>query len=83
MLRIHYSCEISANRATVTSTMEQNKFQSWWKDAEIRMYGVPNAPKGVRIGTRVLDGWHYDSVTHTLTLNITDAAKSWSVEVGF
>ncbi len=68
---------------TVTSTIRKNGFQSWWKSAEMKLYGVTTAPKEVRIGADVTREWHYDSQTRSITLTVPDAVNNWTVRVAF
>ncbi len=83
ILRIRYSCQASPNLVTVTSTIRKNSFQSWWKSAEMKLYGVTSAPKEVRIGADVDHEWHYDSQTRSITLTVPDAVNNWTVRVAF
>jgi len=82
-LRVNYSCEVSNGSATVSSTIEKNAFQPWWKSAVITVFGMAATPKEVRIGDDVLRGWRYDDSAHTVTLTVPDAAKNWSVRLTF
>lgn len=83
ILRINYSCEVSTNVVTVTSKIERNAFQPWWKSAEMKLYGVTTAPKEVRVDAEEKPEWSYDSQTHSVTLIVRDALKNWCVRVGF
>jgi len=83
ILRVNYSCQVSANSVTVTSSIVKNAFKPWWQSAEIELYGVASAPKEVRVGAEVDKEWKYDSQMHSLTLTVPDAVKNWSVRIGF
>jgi alpha-glucosidase len=83
ILRISYSCQVSGNLVTVTSSIGKNGFQPWWKSAEVKLYGVATAPKEVRIGADVNHEWHYDSQTHCVTLTVPEAVNNWTVRVAF
>ena len=83
ILRVRYSCQVSSNLVTVTSTIRKNGFQAWWKSAELKLYGVASAPKEVRIGADVNHEWRYDSQTHSVTLTVPDAVNNWTVRVAF
>jgi len=67
----------------VSSTIEKNAFQPWWKSAEITVFGMADAPKEVRIGDNVIREWRYDSGSHAVTLIVPDAAKNWSIRLAF
>jgi alpha-glucosidase len=83
ILRVNYSCQVSNGSATVSSTIERNAFQPWWKSAEITVFGLADAPKEVRIGNDVVREWRYDDRAHAVTLTVPDAAKNWSVRLAF
>ncbi len=83
VLRVNYSCQVSANSVTVTSTIVKNAFKPWWQSAKMKLYGVAMAPKEVRIGAQIDKEWRYESQTQTVTLTLPDALKNWSVQVGF
>jgi len=81
ILRVNYSCQVSNGTVMVSSTIEKNAFQPWWKNAEITVFGMADAPKEVRIGDNVIREWRYDDRGHAVTLTVPDAAKNWSVRL--
>jgi len=83
ILRVNYSCQVSSGAVTVTSTIEKNAYQPWWKSAEVTIYGVPSAPKELHIGDQVIHGWRYNGQSHVVTLTVPDAVKNWSVQLAF
>jgi alpha-glucosidase len=83
ILRINYSCQVSANLVTVTSSVEKNAFQPWWKSAQMKLYGVTTSPKEIHIGAEVNHDWRFDSQTHSVTLTVPDAVKNWNVRIAF
>ncbi|HUE54877.1 MAG TPA: glycoside hydrolase family 31 protein [Candidatus Udaeobacter sp.] len=83
ILRVNYSCQVSSGAVTVTSTIEKNAYQPWWKSAEVTIYGVPSAPKELHIGDQVIHGWRYNGQAHVVTLTVPDAVKNWSVQLAF
>ena len=83
ILRVNFSCQVSANLATVTSRVEKNAFQPWWKTAEVKLYGVASAPKEVRVRAEVDHEWRYDSQAHCVTLTVPDAVKNWNLRMAF
>jgi len=83
ILRVNYSCQVSASAASVTSTVEKSAYQPWWKSAEVKIYGAPGAPKEVRLGEEAIHDWRYDGLAHTVTLTVLDALKNWSVRLAF
>jgi alpha-glucosidase len=83
ILRISYSCQVSSGATTVSSTIEKNAYQPWWKSVEVTVYGAAAEPKDVRIGEQTIHEWRYDSLTHAVTLTVPDAVKNWSVRLAF
>jgi alpha-glucosidase len=83
ILRVRYSCQVSANLVTLTSSIGKNGFQPWWKSAEVKLYGVATAPKEVRIGAEVNHEWHYESQTHSVSVTVPEAVNNWTVRVSF
>src|SRR5260370_290125 len=78
ILRVNYSWQVSSGVATVTSSVEKNGYQPWWKSVAVMIFGAVAAPKEVRLGDDVIREWRYDSRAHTVTLTVHDAAKNWS-----
>ena len=83
ILRVNYSCQVSSNAAIVTSNMEKNAYQPWWKSVDVTIYGATGSPKEVRIGEQTIHEWRYDSPSHVVTLTVPDALKNWSVRLTF
>ena len=83
ILRVNYSCQVSNGSVTVTSNVEQNAYQPWWKNTQVTLFGAAAAPKEVHIGEQTTSEWRYDSVAHTVTLTVPDALKNWSVRLAF
>jgi alpha-glucosidase len=81
--RINYSCAVSASSVTITSTIEKNAYKPWWSSTALTIYGAAATPKEVRIDDHVIQDWHFDSQTHTVTLTVPDAVKSWNVRIAF
>ena len=81
ILRVDYSCRVSANSITVTSSVTKNAFQPWWTIAEVTVYGVAAEPKEIRVGDLVIQETRYDSKSHSVTLTVPDAVKNWTVRL--
>ena len=81
ILRVDYSCRVSANSITVTSNVIKNAFQPWWTSAEVTVYGIAVEPKEIRVGDLVIHETRYDSKSHSVTLTVPDAVKNWTVRL--
>jgi hypothetical protein len=68
---------------TLTSNVEKNAFQPWWKNAELTLYGAASLPKEVRVGSEVTHEWRYDSQSHAVILTVPDAVNNWTVRLTF
>jgi len=82
ILRVNYSCQVSSEGVMVSSNIENNAYQPWWKSVDVTIYGAA-APKEVRIGEQTIHNWRYDSSSHTITFTVPDALKNWSVRFAF
>jgi alpha-glucosidase len=83
ILRVNYSCQLSNGSATLSSTVESNGFQPWWKSAEVTLFGAAAAPKEVRIGDTVIHDWRFDDRAHAVTLIVPEATKNWNIRLMF
>ena len=83
ILRVNYTCRVSAGSITVTSKIASNAFKPWWNSAEVTVYGTGSQPREIHLGEQTLGTEHYDSQTHSVTFTVPDAAKDWSVEIKY
>jgi hypothetical protein len=49
----------------------------------LTVYGATVAPREIRIGDQVIQGWSFDSQAHTVTLTVPEAVKNWSVRLTY
>jgi alpha-glucosidase len=82
-LRVNYSCQVSPESLTVTSTIVKNAFQPWWNSTQLKIFGTSAEPKEVYIGGQLVHEWRYDSRSHCVTLTVPDALKDWTVRLSF
>jgi hypothetical protein len=80
---VKYACQASPGSVTINSTTEKSSFQPWWNSAEVTVFGASTQPKEVRIGDHAIHEWRYDATTHSVTLNVPDAAKNWTLRLTF
>jgi len=83
LLRVNYACQVSSGSASVTSSVEKNAYQPWWKSAEVTIYGAATEPKEVRIGEQTVHEWRYESASHAVIVMVPDAVKDWKVQLTF
>jgi alpha-glucosidase len=83
ILRVNYACQVSSGSASVTSSVEKNAYQPWWKSAEVTIYGTTKEPKEVRLGEQTVHEWRYDSASHAIIVTVPDALKDWNVQLTF
>jgi hypothetical protein len=65
----------------VTASTTQSSFQPWWTSADVTVFGLSAAPKEVRLGDRAIKGWHYDAGAHSVTVNVPEAARNWTLQL--
>jgi alpha-glucosidase len=78
---VNYSCKVSPASVAVTSSTETSSFQPWWTSADITIFGLAAQPKEVRLGDHAIQAWHYDGSAHSVTVNVPEAAKNWTIQV--
>ena len=83
ILRISYSCMVSAASVTITSSVGKNAYKPWWNSSALTVYGAAAAPKEVRVNGQVILDWRFDRQAHTVALTVPDAVKNWSVRLTF
>jgi alpha-glucosidase len=82
-LRVNFTCEVTPQDMTVTSTIEKNAYKPWWTSTQLEIYGAGAEPKEVHIGDRLIHDWRYDPKAHCITLTVPDSLKNWSVRLSF
>ena len=82
-LRVNYSCAATAGSLRVSSRVEREGYQSWWKEAEVKVYGVEAKPKQVRVGEQSTNDWSYDEAGKMVTLHIKDGKRDWTAVIGY
>jgi alpha-glucosidase len=82
-LRVDFTCEVTPQDMTVTSTMEKDTYKPWWTSTQLEIYGAGAAPKEVHIGDQLNHDWSYDAKAHCITLTVPDSLKNWNVRLSF
>jgi len=82
-LRINFSCDVTPQDMTVTSSVAKNGYKPWWNRMQLEIYGAAAAPKEVRIGDTLIHDWRFDARAHCITLTVPDALKNWKVRLNF
>jgi alpha-glucosidase len=82
VLRMNYSCQVSAGAITVNSRVEVDAFHPWWNSAELTIYGAA-LPKEIRLGNAIVHEWRYDSQTPAVIVTVPDAVKDWTVQLTY
>jgi alpha-glucosidase len=83
LIRMNFSCQVTAGSLTVTSSIEKNAYRPWWNSTQLKIYGTGAEPKEVHIGDQVSHDWRYDAQAHCITLTVPDSVKSWNVRLSF
>ena len=82
-LRVNYACQVNSGNITVTSKVEQARFQPWWSTVAVSVFGAGGSPKEVRLGGNVLREWHYNPQSHAVTANVPDSPGGWTLQLFF
>jgi alpha-glucosidase len=82
-VRIGYSCQVSENSVTVSSTAWQGSYQPWWTNIKLEVFGAANEPKEVREGGHVVNGWIFNGENHSVTFMLPDSHAGWTVSVTY
>jgi alpha-glucosidase len=82
-VRIGYSCQVSENSVSVSSTAWQGSYQPWWTNIKLEVFGAEHEPKEVREGDHVVNGWRFDGENHSVTFTLTDSHAGWTVSVTY
>jgi alpha-glucosidase len=82
-LRVNFTCEVTPQDMTVTSTIEKDAYKPWWTSTLLEIYGAGARPKEVHIGDQLNHDWRYDPKAHCITLTVPDSLKNWNVRLSF
>ncbi|MGC1616056.1 MAG: glycoside hydrolase family 31 protein [Candidatus Acidiferrum sp.] len=82
-LRVNFTCDISPQDMTVSSSVEKNGYKPWWNSTQLEIFGAGAEPKEIHIGDQLIHDWRFDAQTHCITLTVTDALKNWNVRLTF
>jgi alpha-glucosidase len=82
-LRVNFTCEVTSQDMTVTSTIEKNAYKPWWNNTQLEIYGAGAEPKEVHIGGQLNHDWRYDPKAHCITLTVPDSLKNWKARLTF
>jgi alpha-glucosidase len=82
-LRVNFTCEVTPQDMTITSTIEKNAYKPWWNSTQLRIFGAAAEPKEVHIGDQLNHDWRFDPKAHCVTVTIPDSLKNWNVHLRF
>ena len=81
VLQVSYSCKLDGAQFSLSSHIEENKFQPWWNAVDVTVYGIPNAPRDIQLGALHLSGSRYDTATHSVSVNVPNALSDWTLQI--
>jgi len=82
-LRVNYSCVAAQGSLTVSSKGEKLGYQPWWKDVEMKVFGVESKPREVRVGEQSVNDWSYDEAGEMVTVHMKDANRDWTASIRY
>ena len=81
VLRVKYSCEMSAGTLTISGRIEKSGYKPWWNVTQVKSFGAAAMPKAVKVDGTESHTWSYDERTHAVTVTVNDALADWTVEI--
>ncbi|MDR0182670.1 glycoside hydrolase family 31 protein [Lysobacter arvi] len=80
-LRVAYACRVGASTTSLDARVVHGGFAPWWKAVRVTVFGVAQRPSAVKVDGTAAAGWKYDASAKTLTFDVADAVRDWTVEV--
>ena len=82
-LRVNYSCSAASDSVTVSSKTESAGYRPWWKDVDLKVFGVESSPKEVRVDGKLTSDWSYDGTGKVVLIHVKDASPSWNAALRY
>lgn len=83
LLRVNYSCALSADNLTITSKIETRGFTPWWNSTDVTAYGINSKPKVVQLDHSEAKDWRYDAAAKAVTVPVSNAVRDWTIRIDF
>jgi alpha-glucosidase len=83
VLRVHYSCRLSAGGITVSSSVDQDGYKPWWSSVSVTVYGTGAAPKEVIVDGQAIREVRYDAGTRSASFLLPGKTTAWSAQVNY
>lgn len=83
VLRISYSCQLSAGGIMVSSSVEKDGYKPWWTSVSVTVYGTGAAPKDVIVDGQAIREVRYDAGTRSASFLLPGKSTAWSVQVSY
>jgi hypothetical protein len=80
-LRRQFSCTAQNGALTITIGAEEGTYQPWFKDFQLRIFGVEHSPATVAVDNNNIANWNYDATAQTLTFIMTAMRTAESITV--
>jgi alpha-glucosidase len=65
-LRENFTCRLEPHFLEINVSAAQGSYTPWWKTMEFEIFGFDSAPKQVRVGSRIVKDWSFDSAHRKL-----------------
>lgn len=85
-LRAAYSCTTTANGLDVAIGAREGSFQPWWREVELKVYGVSRSPQNVTVDGRKYASkaeLKYDAAAGTVTLRLKDQPSESHISIEY
>jgi len=81
VLRIDYSCEVSAQSIVISAVTKTGKYQPWWNTTQVQIFGLAASPRELQLNNTATKSWAYDPTTHSATVTVRAAQENWTIRV--
>ncbi len=78
-LRVEYSCQPATDSLAITISRHNARYQPWWKQVHLEVFGMEKAPKEVRADGHSLAEWVYSSQWHAVAFTLPESSSGWTI----
>ncbi|HMI53042.1 MAG TPA: glycoside hydrolase family 31 protein [Candidatus Saccharimonadales bacterium] len=81
VLRIDYSCEVTAQSIAISAVTKTGKYRPWWNTTQVQIFGLASSPRELQLNDTVTRSWVYDPTTHSATVTVPAAQENWTIHL--
>ena len=65
-----FTCTATGNAVSVNLARKEGKFQPWWKQVEVRVFGAERAPREVLVNGQRTADFKHDPATRSVSVQV-------------